>query len=367
MPDRDYYEILGLGRDAELSAIKKAYRRAAQQFHPDRNPGDPTSEEKFKEAAEAYAVLSDPDKRARYDRYGKAGLGAQAFPGFDSEIFGDFGDILGNLFGLGSIFGGRRGRRGARPGRDLRYDLEIDFEEAVRGMETKMRVPRLDPCEACRGSGAAAGGVETCSNCGGRGEVAFQQGFFTIARPCGRCAGAGRRITKSCDACAGEGRVRREHTIQVRIPAGVDDGMQLRLAGEGEAGEAGGPRGELYVVLHVREHALFRRDGRDIQLDLPVSFAKAALGTRIAVPTLEGDYALSIPAGTQSGTRFRLRGKGIVGVDGRGPGDLYVAVHVHTPTSLGKEQRRLLERLSELDGEIPTERGLFDRVKDIFN
>lgn len=369
MPDADFYDILGVSREADLSAIKKAYRQAAQRFHPDRNPGDREAEENFKRAAEAYAVLSDPQKRARYDRYGKAGLGgAGGFGGFDSEVFADFSDILGDLFGLGGIFGGRgRRRRGARPGRDLRYDLEIDFEEAVRGTETKIRIPRLEPCESCKGSGAEEGGVETCAQCGGRGEVAFQQGFFTIARPCGQCGGAGRRITKPCPECHGEGRLRAERTIDVRIPAGVDEGMRLRLAGEGEAGSHAGARGDLYVVLHVREHEVFRRHDRDVLVELPLSFARVALGTEVVVPTLDGDYTLRVPAGTQSGTRFRLRGKGVPDVDGRGRGDQYVEVRVHTPTSVSKEQRRLLEQLAELDGEIPGERGLFDRVKDIFN
>jgi molecular chaperone DnaJ len=366
LPEQDYYEILGLSRDADLAAIKKAYRKAAQQHHPDRNPGDPGAEERFKAAAEAYAVLSDPDRRSRYDRFGKAGLGGQAgFQGFDREIFADFGDILGDLFGFGDLFG-RRGRRG-RPGRDLRFDLEIEFEQAIRGLQTKVQIPRLDPCGTCGGTGAASGGVETCAKCGGRGEVAYQQGFFTIARPCGTCRGAGRRITRACTTCGGEGSVRAEHTIEVRIPPGVDDGVRLRIAGQGEAGAAGGPRGDLYVVLHVREHQVFRRDGRDLHVALPVSFAQVALGTEVTVPTLDGDFTLRIPAGTQSGTAFRLRGRGVRGLDGSGPGDEFVTVQVHTPESLSKEQRQLLERLAALDGEIPLERGLFDRVRDIFN
>ncbi len=369
MSHTDYYEILGVGREADLSAIKKAYRRAAQKHHPDRNPGDKTAEDRFKAAAEAYAVLSDPEKRQRYDRYGKAGLGAQAgFPGFDQEIFSDFGDVLGDLFGLGGVFGGgRRGRHGAQPGRDLRYDLELDFEEAVRGLETNVRIGRLDPCPTCRGSGAAPQGIETCGQCGGRGQVAFQQGFFTIARTCGYCGGAGRRVTRPCETCKGEARTQTERTIQVRIPAGVDDGMRLRLAGEGEAGNHGGPRGDLFVVLHVRPHEVFRREDRDIHVELPVSFSQLALGSAVRVPTLDGEYTLKIPAGTQSGTRFRLRGKGVASVEGRGVGDQYVAVHAHTPGSLTKDQRQLLERLAELDGEIRAERGFFERVKDIFN
>jgi len=261
VPDTDYYDTLGVDRAADLSTIKKAYRRLALKYHPDKNPGDAKAEERFKEAAEAYAVLSDPDKRRRYDTYGKAGLGAQGgFQGFDQEIFADFSDILGDLFGFGSIFGGARRRRRGQAGRDLRYDLEIEFEEAVRGLETRIKVPRLETCGECDGRGAAPDGFENCAQCNGQGQVAFQQGFFTIARTCGHCRGTGKRIVKPCSRCRGEGRVRAERDLQVRIPAGVDDGMQLRLAGEGEAGSSGAPPGDLYVLIHVREHPVFHRD-----------------------------------------------------------------------------------------------------------
>jgi molecular chaperone DnaJ len=366
LTDRDYYEVLGVGRDADLSAIKKAYRRLAVRHHPDKNPGDPEAEERFKEAAEAYAVLSDPEKRQRYDLYGKSGV-AGGFQGFDQEIFADFGDILGDLFGFGGVFGGGRRRRRGRPGRDLRYDLEIDFEEAVRGLETRIRVPRLAACPDCGGSGAAAGGVTTCSQCGGQGQVAFQQGFFTIARPCGRCEGTGRQITEPCTRCKGQGRLREERTLTVRIPAGVDEGMRLRMAGEGEEGSQGGPPGDLYVVLHVREHERFRREGRDILYEAPITFSQAALGAAIRVPTLDGDETLEVRPGTQSGERVRLKGKGVPSLDGRGRGDQYVVLVVRTPSRLGREQRELLERLAELEGRPAEERGLFDRVKDIFN
>jgi molecular chaperone DnaJ len=369
MPDTDYYRILGVGRDADVSAIKKAYRRLAQQYHPDRNPGNPAAEERFKEAAEAYSVLSDPEKRRIYDAHGKAGLGARGgFRGFDQEIFADFGDILGDLFGFGSVFGSRGGRRRqGRAGRDLRFDLEIEFEEAVRGLETRIQVPRREPCAECDGRGAAEGGVETCGQCNGQGQVAFQQGFFTIARTCGPCNGTGRRITRPCPACRGAGLRAVERAVTLRIPAGVDEGVQLRVAGEGEAGSAGGPPGDLYVAIHVREHPAFRREGRDIHSTLPITFAQAALGTERAVATLDGDYALKIPGGTQAGTRFRIRSRGAPGLDGKPRGDHFVTVQVWTPESLTREQRKLFEELVELEDEPAAERGLFDRVKDIFS
>ncbi len=369
MPDDSYYEVLGVSRDADTSAIKKAYRKLALKYHPDKNPGDAEAEERFKEGAEAYSVLSDPEKRQRYDQFGKAGLGAQAgFSGFDPDTFGDFGDILGDLFGFGGIFGGggRRGRRVPR-GRDLRYDLKIEFEEAVRGMETRIQVPRLDPCEECDGSGAEPGGVHTCSQCSGQGQVAFQQGFFTIARACAHCEGTGKRITDPCQACSGEGRVRVEKTITVKIPAGVDDGVRMRISGEGEAGPAGGVAGDLYVVLHVREHKIFRRHELHILCDHPISYAQAALGAEITVPTLDGEETLSVSAGTQSGSRFRLRGKGVPELNGRGRGDQYVTLHVHTPTLLTAEQRELIGKLAEIEGDPVAEPGLFDRVKKIFH
>lgn len=369
MPDDSYYQVLGVSRDADTSAIKKAYRRLALKYHPDKNPGDAEAEERFKEAAEAYAVLSDPEKRQRYDRFGKAGLGNQAgFPGFDQEIFGDFSDILGDLFGFGGIFGGggRRGRRVPR-GRDLRYDLEIEFEEAVRGMETRIQVPRLDPCEECNGTGAEPEGVNTCSHCSGQGQVAFQQGFFTIARPCGQCQGTGKIITDPCGTCSGDGRVRAERTITVKIPAGVNDGVRLRVSGEGEAGPAGGTAGDLYVVLHVRDHEIFQRHELHILCDLPISYTQAVLGAEITVPTLDGDEPLTVRAGTQSGTRIRLRGRGVPELNGRGRGDQYVTLHVHTPTTLTAEQREIITKLAEIEGDPVAEPGLFDRVKKIFN
>ena len=367
MAEQDYYEILGVDRSADLATIKKAYRKAALRDHPDKNPGDKEAEERFKRAAEAYAVLSDAEKRRIYDQFGRAGLGGQpGFQGFDQDIFGDFSDILGDLFGLGSIFGGarRRGRAGA--GRDLRYDLEIEFEEAIRGLETKIRVPRQETCGDCGGRGANEGGIETCSACGGRGQVAFQQGFFTIARPCNSCGGNGRRITDPCRACEGSGRVQREKTLGIRIPAGVDDGTRIRMAGEGEGGTGGGPPGDLYVVLHVRPHEVFSRQGRDLHCELAISYSRAALGGKAEVPTLDGSQPLDIPAGTQGGTTFRLRGLGAPAINSGARGDQYVTVLVRTPTRLSSEQRELLEKLAELEGDETDEPGLFDRVKNIF-
>lgn len=368
MPDKSYYSVLGVEPDADLAAIKKAYRRLALKHHPDKNPGNPEAEGIFKEAAEAYAVLSDPNKRRQYDLFGKAGLGGQAgFQGFDQEIFGDFSDILGDLFGFGEIFGGgRRGRR-RRSGRDLRYDLEIDFEEAIRGLETRIQVPRLERCAKCEGTGAKDGGVRTCSQCRGQGQVAYQQGFFTIARRCGRCHGSGREIIAPCDECGAEGRVPRERTLNVRIPAGVDTGTRIRLRGEGEGSEEGGSPGDLYVVLQVREHPFFRREDRDIHCEMSISFAQAALGAELKVPTLDGDVDLEIPPGTQSGTPFRLKERGAPALTGGGKGDQYVTVRVKTPTRLSPEQRKLLEQLAEHDGDEASGRGLFDRVKDIFS
>ena len=368
MPDRDYYRILGVERDADLATIKTAYRKAAVKFHPDRNPGDKVAEDNFKRAAQAYSVLSSPEKRPLYDQFGEAGLGAgKGFRGFDEAAFADFNDILGDLFGLGNIFGGGvRGRRRGSAGRDLRFDLEIDFEEAVRGLETRIQVPRMENCAGCEGRGARPEGIETCSQCAGRGQVAFRQGFFTIARPCDRCRGAGRRITEPCKDCSGAGRVQRESTLTVRIPAGVDEGMQLRLSGEGEPGSGGGHAGDLFVVLHVREHEVFERRDEHIYCGVGVSFSRLALGGELRVPTLYGEEILRVPAGTQSGEVFRLKGKGIPVVNGNRRGDQYVTVQVRTPKRLSDEQRQLLEQLAEVEGDDTGERGLFDRVKGIF-
>jgi molecular chaperone DnaJ len=375
---RDYYEVLGVPRTATEQDIKSAYRKLALKYHPDRNPGDKQAEEKFKEAAEAYSVLADPDKRHLYDRYGHAGLGGAATSGFDPNVFHGFEDILGGLgdfFGFGDIFGGSR-RRGPQRGADLRYDLDISFEEAARGTETTIQIPRTEACDTCRGSGAAPGSrPSACPQCHGSGQLRYQQGFFTVARTCGHCRGTGSVITKPCPTCRGAGRVQRERKLTVRIPAGIATGQRLRLAGEGEAGPSGGPPGDLYVVIHVQAHPFFHRDGNDLYCEIPVSFPTLALGGEIRVPTLEGEESLTVPEGTESGTTFRLRGRGMPDVGGQGRGDLLVTLKVQTPKKLTREQRKLLEQLASVlprEHVEPTpvaeqsEKGLFDRVKDIF-
>ena len=379
MSKRDYYEILGVARSATEQEIKSAYRKLALKFHPDRNPGDKVAEEHFKEAAEAYAILADTDKRHMYDRFGHAGLGGAATGGFDPTVFTGFEDILGGLgdiFGFGDVFGGGRRRGGPQRGTDLRYDLEISFDEAAKGTEASIQIPRQETCETCHGSGAAAGSSPvTCPQCQGRGQLRYQQGFFTVARTCGQCRGSGSVITKPCATCRGAGRVQQEKKLNVRIPAGIATGQRLRLSGEGEAGPGGGPSGDLYVVVHVQEHPFFQRDGNDLYCEVPLNFTTLALGGEIQIPTLDGQEAFAIPAGTQTGSTFRIRGQGMPDVSGRGRGDLLMTVKVSTPKKLSKEQRKLLEQLSET---LPKEqfeptpvgdqadKGLFDRVKDIF-
>jgi molecular chaperone DnaJ len=376
---RDYYEILGVARNASDQEIKSAYRKLALTYHPDRNPGDHAAEDKFKEAAEAYSVLADADKRHMYDRFGHAGLGGAATSGFDPNVFTGFEDILGGLgdiFGFSDVFGGGRRRGGPRRGADLRYDLEISFEESAKDFETSIQIPRQETCDTCSGNGAAPGtSPTTCPQCHGRGQLQYQQGFFTVARTCGQCRGTGSIIAKPCATCRGAGRVQKERKLTVRIPAGIATGQRLRISGEGEAGIGGGPRGDLYVVVQVQEHAFFQRDGNDLYCEVPLNFPTVVLGGEIRVPTLDGDEPFSVPAGTQTGTTFRLRGKGMPDVGGRGRGDLMVTVKVRTPKKVSKEQRKLLEQLStSLPGEEyeptpledQTDRGLLDRVKDIF-
>lgn len=364
---RDYYEVLDVSRDASDQQIKSAYRKLAVKYHPDKNPGDRDAEEKFKEAAEAYSVLSDPDKRARYDRFGHSGM-QSGFSGFDPNIFGDFGDILGEFFGFGDIFGGRR-RSGPERGADLRYDLKISFREAAFGVKTKIKIPRQDTCSSCEGRGTPKGkSPVTCPNCNGAGQVRYQQGFFSISRSCGQCNGTGRVITEPCGTCQGKGRVLKEKVLEVRIPAGVDNGSRLRIQGEGEAGAHSGPSGDLYVVIYVEEHPFFQRQENNIYCQVPVSITQAVLGAEIVVPTLEGEEKLKIPEGTQTGTVFRLRNKGVVSLSGRGHGDQFVTVSVVIPTKLRKEQRLAFEKLAEVceDDDLVQERNIFDKVKDIF-
>ncbi|HEY6361284.1 MAG TPA: molecular chaperone DnaJ [Vicinamibacterales bacterium] len=379
MSKRDYYEVLGVPRSAPEADIKSAYRKLALKYHPDRNPGDKAAEDKFKEAAEAYSVLADTDKRHMYDRFGHAGLGGAATGGFDPTVFTGFEDILGGLgdiFGLGDMFGGGRRRGGAQRGADLRYDLEISFEESARGAEMSIQIPRQEKCDTCHGSGATPGSKPTtCPQCHGRGQLRYQQGFFTVARTCSQCRGSGSIIASPCPACRGSGRVQKERKLTVRIPAGIATGQRLRLNGEGEGGPGGGPHGDLYVVIHVQEHQFFQRDGNDLYCEIPLNFTTLALGGDITIPTLDGDEPFTIPEATQTGTTFRLRGRGMPDVSGRGKGDLLITVKVITPKKLTREQRKLLEQLS---GSLPTEkfeptprdnqgdRGLFDRVKDIF-
>jgi molecular chaperone DnaJ len=370
---RDYYDVLGVARNASDQELKSAYRKLALQHHPDRNPDNAhEAGETFKTITEAYSVLADPQKRAAYDRFGHAGLtGSGGYsPDFTSTIFSDFEDIFGEMFGFGSASGRRGGTRNrAERGADLRYDLELSFEESALGLDTKIKIPRPEVCPGCAGRGARKGSEPVlCSACGGRGQVRTQQGFFTLSRTCPQCGGMGQVIKEPCNICHGEGRVRQEKVLGIKIPAGVDDGMRLRVTGEGEAGIMGGPPGDLYVILKVREHAFFERRGTDLYCAIPLSVAQAALGTEIKVPTLHGHERLRIPEGTQTGSVFRVRGMGLPNLEGRGQGDLYISVHVVVPTHLTREQRRLLEMLqgSTRIENKPLQRRVAEKVKDIF-
>ncbi len=361
---RDYYEVLGVERNAEPRAVKSAYRKLAQKYHPDRNPGDKKAEEKFKEAAEAYSVLGDAEKRARYDRFGHEGTSRG---GFDPTIFADFSDILGDIFGFGGG-GGRGGGRRASRGADLRYDLRLTFEEAAFGTETKLRLPRHEGCDECSGSGSDGGAAPvSCQTCGGRGQVRVQQGFFTMAQTCPHCRGEGSKISDPCRVCKGDGQVVRERELEVSIPAGVDRGSRLRLTGEGEHGRHGGPAGDLYVVLEVEDHSRLRREGAQVASDEDVSYAQAVLGSTIEVETLHGTERLEVPPGTQAGKLFRLRGKGIERLDRRGRGDHLVQIRlkVPKPRDLDSEQLDLLRQLAVLDGEEVREGGVLSKVKEL--
>lgn len=371
MAKRDYYEILGVEKGVDAAELKKAYRRVAMKFHPDRNPDDPSAEEKFKEANEAYEVLSDENKRAAYDRFGHAGVDGQSGMGGGGGGFGggSFSDIFGDVFG--DIFGGGRGGRGGPArGSDLRYNLELNLEDAVKGTSVQIKVPTLVSCKTCDGSGAKAGSKPvTCTTCGGHGQVRMQQGFFSVQQTCPSCRGRGTIIADPCRSCNGQGRVEETKTLQVKVPAGVDTGDRIRLSGEGEAGDAGGPPGDLYVQVHVREHAIFKRDGADLYCEVPIDFVDAALGGELEVPTLDGRVKLKVPAETQTGKLFKLRGKGVTPVRGGGVGDLLCRVVVETPVNLTSKQKELLREFQNTmkGGKYsPKQSSWFDGVKKFF-
>jgi molecular chaperone DnaJ len=374
MAKRDYYKVLDVPRGATEAEIKKAYRRLAMKYHPDRNPNDRDAEEAFKEAKEACEVLTDPHKRAAYDQYGHPGVEAASRQGSGRGGFGPdaFSDIFGDVFG--DIFGSARrsSRSQVYRGADLRYELELDLPQAVFGHQVEIELERLAECEVCHGSGAAKGSSpSTCETCGGAGQVRIAQGFFQLQQTCPRCRGAGTIVRNPCDACLGQGRVRRSRTLSVKVPAGVDTGDRVRLTGEGEAGRNGGPHGDLYVEIHVREHPIFERDGVHLSCEVPVSFATAALGGSVNVPTLEGDVALKVPAETQSGRVFRLRDKGVKPVRGGSRGDLFCRVVVETPVHLSAEQRELVRQLEESlkahgSRHAPREKGFLEGVRRFF-
>ncbi len=369
---RDYYEVLGISRTSNDQEIKSAYRRLAMQYHPDRNPDNPAAEEKFKECSEAYAILADTEKRARYDRFGHAGVGGNGgASGFDASAFTDFQDIFGDIFGFGDMFGQRGGGRRSRAqrGADLREDLTLEFEEAVFGVTRQVQIRRMEECEQCKGSGVAPGKAPiNCTTCHGQGQVRYQQGFFSISRTCSTCQGSGKLIADPCSKCKGQGRISRDRSVTVKVPAGVDEGARILYSGEGEAGSAGGPSGDLYVVLHTKQHDFFDRDGKDLYCVVPISFAQAAMGTEIKVPTLEGEHTLKVPEGTQTGTTFKVKNKGVPVLNGHGRGDLYVEAQVHTPKKLTQRQRELLQELEStttLENK-PVSRTLLSKVKEIF-
>ena len=367
-PKRDYYEVLGVQRTASGPELKSAFRKFAIQFHPDKNEGDKAAEEKFKEGSEAYEVLSDAEKRARYDRFGHQAPGGFGPSPFDQGFTGNINDIFGDIFG--EIFGQRqRGRGGKQRGSDLRYNLEVSFTEAASGSEAKVRIPRHKQCATCHGSGCKPGtGPKTCPTCQGAGELRMTQGFFQISRSCGNCQGTGKVVTDPCATCRGAGKVESESVLTVKVPAGVDTGTRLKLTGEGEPGERGGPPGDLYVVVHVQEHPIFIREDTEVICEVPISFTQAALGSTIEVPTLDGKVKMKIPGGTQSGKVFRLRGKGIPHLNGYQRGDQHVRITVEVPEKLSRKQRDLLEQFAAISGEDshPQSKGFFDKVKELF-
>jgi molecular chaperone DnaJ len=368
----DFYEVLGVGKTASDQELKTAYRRLAMQHHPDRNPNNPEAEAKFKDCSEAYGVLSDPEKRAAYDRYGHAAFSGGAGVGgnpFQGAGFQDVGDIFGDIFGEMFNMGGQRKASRVQRGRDLRYDLSLEFEEAVFGVEREVTIRRAEACSDCRGTGAAKGKqAAMCPQCKGAGQMRFQQGFFSVARTCPSCGGTGTVVTDPCKTCSGQTTVEREHKLLVKVPAGVEQDTRIRYSGEGEAGRYGGPAGDLYVVLQVKKHKFFERDGDDLHCVMPISFPQAALGTELEIETLEGFETIKVPEGVQSGREFRLRGKGVPHLNERGKGDLIVEVRVATPTKLTKEQRELIRQLSAtmVVENAPESRGLFGKMKDMF-
>ncbi len=377
MAKRDYYEVLGVSRNASTEEIKKAYRKRARQYHPDANPDNPNAEAKFKELSEAYMVLGDPEKRSNYDRFGHAGVDGQGFGGFEGfpggfGDFGGFGDIFEMFFGSG----GARRRAGPERGADIRVDLEITLKEAAFGLEREVKVPRIEECSTCGGTGAAAGSRPVaCPACGGRGQVQFAQntpfGRIVQTRTCERCRGAGKIIEKPCPTCRGAGQTRKTRQINVKVPAGVDSGSRLRVAGEGEAGIRGGPRGDLYVYIHVKPHKVFKRENDDLICEINITFVQAALGDEVEAPTLEGSAKIKIPEGTQSGTIFRMKGKGIPNVSGYGRGDQHVVARVLTPVRLSEKQKTVLREFARLEDERPhsvsgTDKSFFEKMKDAF-
>ncbi|MGH9607820.1 MAG: molecular chaperone DnaJ [Terracidiphilus sp.] len=373
MSKADYYEVLEVSRDASDQELKSAYRKQALKYHPDRNPGDHAAEEKFKQASEAYQVLSDADKRAAYDRYGHAGLGAQGFGGspFGGGMGVDLGDIFGDLFGeMFSMGGSQRGGSRQQRGDDLRFDLTIAFEDAIFGTETEVKLRRLDVCAACKGRGSASGrGPAVCSHCQGRGQLRYQQGFFSVARTCVACDGTGQVIADPCTICRGEGRASSELKLTVKVPPGVEEGTRIRYAGEGDAGRSGGPKGDLYVVLSIRPHDFFERHGHDLHCVIPISFPQAALGAEFEIPGIDGPVNLKIPEGTQSGRELRIRARGVPYLNDKGRGDLIVKVVVQIPRKLNRAQRDLVSKLAEsmTVENKPTSPGLLEKMKDLFN
>ncbi len=369
---RDYYQVLGVERNTSQEDIKRAYRKLALKYHPDQNPGDKKAEANFKEAAEAYDVLGDPEKRAKYDQFGHAAFSGGGYPGgrFTNieDIFEAFGDVFGGSL-FGDLFGGgRRAQRGPNPGRDLKIVLDLALEEIDTGVQKTVSIKRQESCEVCQGSGAKAGtSPVVCATCGGRGQIQRSQGFFTMATPCPRCRGRGRVIESPCSSCKGAGRVSRNTDVRIAVPAGVEEGMRIRIPDAGDAGDPGAPRGDLYVVVHEREHRIFQRSGPDLMTEVPFSFTQLALGDKVEIPTLRGRVEMAIPPGTQSGKVFRLRGQGLPILNGTGRGDQLVRVFVEIPRKLTERQKELLREFARLEAEKTGSKSFFERISDYFN